>query len=230
MTRPIRLLSLFAALLVPAASWSAEAANNHTKWEKEIATIEAADKAQPPPKGEILFIGSSTIRMWKTLATDFPDHKVINHGFGGSEITDATHFASRIVFPCAPKLIFLRSGGNDIHGGKPPEQVFKDYLEFVATVHAKLPETRIIYLGLCPTIARLREVPQGEALNRLIQEHATKDKWLGYVDCTDMTVGDDGKPRPDLFVADGLHLNAAGYKLLAERTRPFLPAASAKSP
>jgi lysophospholipase L1-like esterase len=106
--------------------------------------------------------------------------------------------------------------------------VFKDYLEFVATVHAKLPETRIVYLGLCPTIARIREVPQGDTLNRLIKEHAAADPRLGYVDCADMTVGADGKPRPELFVADGLHLSAAGYRLLAARTRPFLAAPGAK--
>ncbi len=106
--------------------------------------------------------------------------------------------------------------------------MFKDYLEFVATVHAKLPGTRIVYLGLCPTIARIREVPQGETLNRMIKEHAAENPLLGYVDCADMTVGGDGKPRPELFVADGLHLSAAGYQLLAARTRPFLPAPGAK--
>ncbi|MBN8458526.1 MAG: hypothetical protein J0M04_11880 [Verrucomicrobia bacterium] len=224
MIRFIRLISCVAVLCLPSAGLAKESADPHAKWEREIAAIEARDKANPPGTGGVLFIGSSTIRMWKSLAADFPGHKVINHGFGGSEITDATHFAARIVFPCAPGVIFLRSGGNDINAGKSPERVFRDYLDFVATVRAKLPETRIIYLGLCPTIARINQVPQGNTLNRLIKEHAAKDKLLGYVDCEDMTVGGDGKPRPELFIADGLHLNDAGYKLLAERTRPFLPA------
>jgi lysophospholipase L1-like esterase len=198
-------------------------ADEFGKWEKEMAAFEAADRAHPPPKNAILFIGSSTIRMWTTLEKDFPDHRVINRGFGGSQIVDATHFAPRIVFPCEPRVIFLRSGGNDIHFGKSPEQVFADYRAFVAAVHAKLPKSEIVYLGLFPTIARITEVEKGEKLNALIKEHAAQDPRLKYIDCSDMTSGSDGKPRADLFIADGLHLNAAGYKLLAERVRPFLP-------
>jgi len=203
---------------------AAAPADKFAKWEKEITAYEAADRAAPPPKGEVLFIGSSTIRLWKTLAQDFPDHRVINRGFGGSQIVDATHFAPRIVFPYEPRVIFLRSGGNDIHAGKSPEQVFADYLDFIKTVHAKLPQAEIIYIGLSPTIARIKEVEKGNTLNTLIKDHAAKNPRLKYIDCTDMTPGTDGKPRADLFVDDGLHFNAAGYKLLAERVRPFLPA------
>ena len=87
------------------------------KWEKEIAAYEQADRTSPPPKGGLLFIGSSTIRLWKTLAQDFHQHRVINRGFGGSQIADSTHFAERIIFPYAPRMILLRAGGNDIHAG-----------------------------------------------------------------------------------------------------------------
>jgi lysophospholipase L1-like esterase len=202
----------------------AATANPFAKWEKEIAAMEAADKATPPPKGAVLFIGSSTIRLWRSLPGDFPQHKVINRGFGGSQIVDATHFAPRIVFPAAPSVILLRSGGNDIHAGKSAEQVFEDYKAFVTTVHAKLPDAQIIYLGLCPTIARINEVPEGDKLNALVKNFAAKNPKLKFVDCADMTVGSDGKPRAELFVADKLHLSEAGYKLLAERVRPFMPA------
>lgn len=219
-------IPLIVALFIPVACLAANVAGTSAKWEKEIAEIESA--AQPPPKGEILFIGSSAIRLWKTLSADFPEHKVINHGFGGSQIADATHFAPRIVFPCAPRLIVLRSGVNDINSGKPPEQVFKDYLEFVATVHARLPATRIVYLGLCPTVAHIGRFPQCDKLNQLIREHAAGNSLLGYVDCADMTLDGGGKPRPELFVADGFHFNADGYQLLAARTRPFLPAPGAR--
>ena len=192
------------------------------KWEKEIAAMEAADRASPPPRGEILFIGSSTIRLWKSLAQDYPEHRVINRGFGGSEIVDATHFAPRLVFPHEPRAIFLRSGGNDIHAGKNPEQVFADYKEFVAAIHTKLPQTEIIYIGLTPTIARLKEVEKGNALNALIRDHAGKNPLLKFIDCADLSLGSDGQPRAEIFMADKLHFNAAGYKLLAERVRPFL--------
>lgn len=221
------LLLVLSAFVLPAAADEPKKAapeDRFARWEKEIAAFEAADKKSPPPQGGVLFIGSSTIRLWKSLAQDFPGHAVINRGFGGSQIVDSTHFAGRIIFPYAPKHIFLRAGGNDINAGKSPEQVFAEYKEFVATVHAKLPETTITYLGLCPTIARLKEVPAGDKLNAMIKEFAAANPKLKYVDCTDMTTSADGKPRAELFVKDGLHLSEAGYKLLAERTRPFLPA------
>ena len=205
---------------------AAVAPNAFANWEKEIAAFEEADRTSPPKKGGILFIGSSTIRLWKTLAEDFPGHRVINRGFGGSQIVDATHFAPRIVFPYEPRVIFLRSGGNDIHAGKSPEQVFADYKDFVKAVHGKLPQTEIIYIGLNPTIARINEVDKGNQLSALIMEYAAKNPKLKFIDCADMTPGSDGKPRAELFVADGLHFNAVGYKLLAERVRPFLPASN----
>ena len=125
-------------------------ARDYAKWEKEVAAYEAADRQSPPPKGGILFIGSSTIRLWKTLAEDFPDHKVINRGFGGTEIVDSTHFADRLIFPHEPKQIFLRAGGNDIHAGRTPREVAADFAEFVRVVHARLPKTEILYIGVSP--------------------------------------------------------------------------------
>lgn len=223
------LLALFITLSAPqgtSADQPKTAANPFARWEQEIADMEAADKLNPPPKGGVLFIGSSTIRMWKSLATDFPGHKVINRGFGGSQIVDATHFAPRLIFPWEPSVIFLRSGGNDINAGKSPEQVFEDYKAFVTTVHARLPRAEIVYLGLCPTIARIEEVDKGNRLNAAIKAYAAQNPLLKYVDCADMSVGSDGQPRAELFLPDKLHFSAAGYELLAGRTRPFLPPAA----
>ncbi len=228
-----KFVKLFAAVLLGAAaslspvsareSAPAPVADRFAHWEKEIAGIEAREKDRPAPKGGVLFIGSSSIRMWDSLERDFPGHQVVNHGFGGSQIEDSTHFAARLVFPCAPKVIFLRSGVNDIHAGKTPERVFADYKAFVAAVHAKLPETRIVFLGLCPTIARRSEVPDSFRLNAMVRVFAKDNPLLDYVDCEDMTVGADGEPRPELFQPDGLHLSAEGYRLLAARARPYLP-------
>ena len=227
------LLALLSHLVLTPRAVAAEpqptpAANPSARWEGEIAAMEAADKIKPPPQGGVLFIGSSTIRMWKSLATDFPQHAVINRGFGGSEIADSTFFAPRLIFPFHPQVIFLRAGGNDIHNGRSPEQVFADYRAFVAVVHAKLPQAQIIYLGLCPTIARLKEVPQGDQLNALIKAHTATNPLLKFVDCADLTVGADGQPRAELFLPDKLHFNQAGYQLLAARTRPWLPAPAPK--
>ena len=193
------------------------------KWEKDIAAYEQADRTSPPPKGGLLFVGSSTIRLWKTLASDFPQHQVINRGFGGSQIADSTHFAERIIFPYAPRMILLRAGGNDIHAGKSPELVFSDFRAFVMKVREKLPDAEIAYIALSPSIARWDEKEKGQALNRMVLEYTRHTSGLKYIESDSISLGPDGKPRPELFVADKLHFSPEGYKLLAASVRPYLP-------
>jgi len=209
-------------LLGQDAPSSHAAKRDYAKWEKEVAAYEASDRLNPPPKGGILFIGSSTIRLWKTLAEDYPEHKVINRGFGGTEIVDATHFADRLIFPHEPKQIFLRAGGNDIHAGRTPAEVAGDFIEFVRKVHARLPKTEILYVALSPAPARWGEGDKAVELNRLIRQMALEMPRVGFVNAYDITLTTDGKARPELFVKDRLHFAPEGYKLLAERVRPFL--------
>jgi lysophospholipase L1-like esterase len=197
--------------------------HNFARWEKEIAAIEARDQANPPPKGGLLFIGSSTIVRWKTLAQDYPDQKVVNHGFGGNQIVDSTHFADRIIFPVEPKMILLRAGGNDIHAGKSAEQVFREFKEFVATVRAKLSDVDIVFIGLSPAPARWSERDENRKLNALVEAYIKTQPHMKYVETYDTTLTPDGQAREELFVADKLHFNEEGYKLLKERVRPVLP-------
>src|SRR5437867_4700935 len=167
------LLSLVGFLIV--APWRvslcAEGGHDFGKWEKEIAAYEQNDRTNPPPKGGLLFIGSSTIRLWKTLAGDFPEQRVINRGFGGSEIVDSTHFADRIIFPYAPRMVCMRAGGNDLWAGKSPEQVFADFKEFVAKLRAKLPDTEIAFISLSPSPARLKQADKEKAVNVMIEQY-----------------------------------------------------------
>ena len=239
MTRP---LVLFAMIFSWSAAWSASRGaaapapapttapatqpRDFARWEKEIAAMEAADKTNPPPKDGLLFIGSSTIRGWKTLAQDYPEHQVINRGFGGSQIVDSTHFADRLIFPHEPKMVLLRAGGNDIHAGKSADQVFREFQDFVKTVHAKLPETDIVFISLSPAPARWSERDANKKLNTMVEAYAKTAPHVKYVDTYDMTLTPDGQAREELFVKDKLHFNAEGYKLLAERVRPVLPAKS----
>jgi lysophospholipase L1-like esterase len=223
---------LLAALFIIAPCCSAfraePPAHNYPKWEKEIAGFERSDRTIPPPKGALLFIGSSTISGWTTLARDFPQYQVINRGLDGSKIVDATHFAPRIIFPYAPRAIYLRSGGNDLWQGKSVEQVFADFKEFVATVHAKLPDTDIIFVSVNPSIARWKQADMTKALNALVSDFIKGKAHLRYIETYDIVLGSDGQPRPELFVGDKLHFNSEGYKLLAARIGPDL-ARSCKS-
>jgi hypothetical protein len=206
----------------PATTSTAPARHNFVRWEKEIAAYEQADRTNPPPRHGILFIGSSTIVRWKTLARDFPGLPVINRGFGGSQIVDSTHFADRIIFPYEPRMILLRAGGNDIHAGKTPQQVFDEFKDFADTVHNRLPDTRISFISLSPAPARWNERQANQILNDLIRNYITDQPWLKYIEAYDLTITPDGAPREDLFVDDKLHFNEQGYKLFADRIRPYL--------
>jgi lysophospholipase L1-like esterase len=193
------------------------------RWEKEIAAYEELDRANPPPKGAVLFVGASSIRLWKSLESDFPGRQILNRGFGGSQIADSTHFADRIIFPYEPKMILLRAGGNDLHAGKPVEQVFGDYKAFVAKVRSRMPNVPIVYISISPAPKRWAERDANKALNTLIESYTRQTPGLKYVETYDMTLTPDGQPRNELFVEDQLHFNDAGYKLMANRVRPVLP-------
>jgi lysophospholipase L1-like esterase len=204
------------------AAIGADIKHDFSKWENEISAFERMDRTNPPPKGAVLFTGSSTIRLWKTLAQDFADQPVINRGFGGCEIADCAHFAARIIVPYKPRMVFVRAGSNDIHAGKTPEQVYEDFKEFVAKVHAQLPETEIVFISLCPSVARWNQAEKEKRLNQMVEQYAPGVPHVKYIETYTMSLGPDGQPRPELFVADKLHFNSAGYRLLAERVRPFL--------
>jgi hypothetical protein len=135
----------------------------------EIRKFEEADAASPPAPGGVLFVGSSSIRLWTTLADDFPGVPVINRGFGGSRIAHSTRYADRIVIPYKPRTIVFYAGDNDLAGGLSPEQVLADYKAFVATVRAALPETRILFISIKPSTARWKLVEQIREANRLVR-------------------------------------------------------------
>lgn len=183
-----------------------------TRWEKRIAALEQAAKDNPPPKDCIVFIGSSSIVRWD-LKKWFPDLPVVNHGFGGSHLGDSVHYAERLVIPFRPATVVVYAGDNDLSGGKSPERVFSDYQKFVAKVQEQLPETKIIYIAIKPSIRRWALIDKVRKANALIAEAAKKDSRLEYLDVDGPMLGEDDKPRKELFVQDGLHLSDEGYAL-----------------
>ena len=128
------------------------------RWESAIAKFEKEDAAAPPPKGGVVFTGSSSIAGWKELDKYFPEHKVLNRGFGGSTLPDVNHFVERTVIKHEPRIVVLFCGGNDMAGGRSPQQVFADFRTFYRTVQAKLPETRVVYLSIHLPPGRLHKL------------------------------------------------------------------------
>lgn len=151
--------ALFALTLIPAAVGvvAVRAQQRPTpdpnRWEPAMQEFEEQDKVAPPPKGEIVFTGASSIVRWN-LPEYFPDLKVINRGFGGSEMADAARYAPRIVVPLTRRIVVLYPGENDIARGVTAETVGAGFQQFVKNVHGPLPKTRIIAIGLKPTPVR----------------------------------------------------------------------------
>jgi lysophospholipase L1-like esterase len=168
-----------------------------------------------------LFVGSSSIRMWQT-AESFPELLVINRGFGGSHTSDVNYFAERIILKYKPGVIVFYAGDNDISADKPPQQVLDDFQELVSQVHERLPQTRIIYLPIKPSPARWPMWPKMQTVNAGVKKRSASDPRLIYADTASPMLDESGRPRPELFLADGLHLNATGYNLWTQILAPIL--------
>ncbi len=210
------------AILVTLSSLRSQGAPAFHRFEKDIEAFEAQDKIDPPPKGAILFAGDSTFTKWKTIHEDLRGYSVINRGFGGSEMPDLLFFADRIVIPYKPRLIVVQEGGNDIHGGRTPEQLMADTKGFVEKVRAALPGVPILLDSITPNPARFNELPARIKANRLLKEYAASQKNVTYVNLFDPFLGTDGKPREELFVADHVHPSHAGYEVRVKILEPLM--------
>lgn len=190
-------------------------------WQKEMAAFEAEDAASAPGPGGVVFVGSSSIRLWD-LRQSFPDLKAVNRGFGGSEIPDSVEHVDLLVLRHKPRTVVFYAGDNDLAAGKSPEVVAADYKAFVGKVRAALPQTQIAFIGIKPSIERWALVGKVREANALMRALCLEDDRLGFVDVDGPMLGWDEKPRKDLLAADGLHLTPKGYELWTTLVRPFL--------
>lgn len=186
-------------------------ADRAAKWEKEVAAIEARLAQDKPAPGGVVFVGSSTIRLWP-LGESFPGRGCVNAGFGGAEVRDCTHFAPRLVLPLRPKTVVFYAGGNDLASGRSPRQVADDFAAFCRAV----PGPRVLFVSVRPSPKRWELYPQEREANRLVRAACERDPRLRFVDAVPVMLGPDGRPRPELFVEDRLHLNADGYRVLTK--------------
>lgn len=212
----------FFLLLLSLALGAAPLAAAPDQWSAEIAKMTAGDTSNPPPQHGIVFVGSSSIRLWSSLAADFPGLPVINRGFGGSELADSVFYLDRIVLPYRPRTVVLFAGTNDIWSGKTPEKVFADFQEFRTKLHAALPEARLIYLSLtyAPSRARVHEALR--TANGLIADDCAKDPRCTFVDVSTPVLDAAGHVRPELYREDQLHMNASGYAIWTKVLAPYL--------
>lgn len=213
----------FVAVGMALAGGSAGAQGTN-RFEGDIRAFEARDLREAPPERPVLFVGSSSFRMWRGLETAFPGFPVINRGFGGSQMSDVLHFFDRVVTRYRPALIFVYEGDNDLAAGKTVDAVFEGWRQFVERVEAAMPGTAIRFVAVKPSPSRIRWLEAQRVLNERIREDCAERPHLGYVDVFTPMLDDEGRPRGELFLDDDLHVNDAGYALWASLIGPELEA------
>jgi lysophospholipase L1-like esterase len=211
------LLSLTPVALPTTAHAAAAVVEN--PFEGEIKAFEEADKKTMPAAGGVLFVGSSSIKAWD-LESSFPKKGYINRGFGGSQMSDLLYYVDRTVTNYKPRLVVVYAGDNDINAGVPSDVIVSNYDKFVKAVHAKLPDTKIIYIGIKPSVLRWSNIDRVRQANVLLKAYAERNDKLAYIDSDHVFLGWDEKPVPALL--DRLHPSIEGLKIWTFLLTPFL--------
>jgi lysophospholipase L1-like esterase len=224
MKKALRIVGVLLLLIIAVAGYLFWSMGNAAFWESSIQKFEAEDRVYPPNPGAILFVGSSSINFWHSLARDMAPLDVLNRGFGGSQIAHVNHFAGRIVLPYRPRAIVLYAGDNDLSWpwSKSPQTVCDDFKRFVSIVHTALPDTWIYYVSIKPSPTRRRQWPTEQQTNRMIASFISTQDRVQFIDITPVMLNSQGKVHRELFRWDGLHMNARGYALWTAIIKPIL--------
>lgn len=193
-------------------------------WEADIVALEAAAKLSPPPSNAIVFVGSSSIRFWSSLAEDMAPLPVIQQGFGGAKLNDVVHYADRLVSAHDPAGVVLFAGSNDMTPGsvKTPEHMLRNYKTFVSRVRAANPGLPIYYIAITPSPRRWEIWPHAQAANVLIKHYSEETEGLFYIDTGPALMNAAGVPDEENYLLDGLHLSEQGYRIWTSIIRPRL--------
>ena len=188
-------------------------AQDPLRFQDDVNLLIASDSTLKK-KNIILFTGSSSIRFWASLATDFPKRNVVNRGFGGSEMSDLVYFADKLILPYRPKQIFIYEGDNDISNGKTSDEILSDASKLLALIRDRLSrKTRVLFISPKPSMLRWSLKDKYEAFNQKLKVWTKRNKYVTFVDVWTPMLEGDGTVRQDLFMEDGLHMNEKGYAI-----------------
>ncbi len=190
-------------------------------YEDEVGQLDKKLRNSSP--NSVIFYGSSTVRLWTGLEQDFPDVKPINAGFGGSTLAACAWFFERLIVPAKPRALVLYAGDNDLGDNRHPEEVYLSFCALAAKIQRDLPDTDVTFVSIKPSPSRWHIVEQIRAANRYIENEIKRLSRFSFVDLTPVMLTPDGKPRKELYQADGLHMNADGYALWRRELTAHVP-------
>jgi len=204
------------------------AQNKLDRYDAEIREFEAEDSISGINTGAVLFTGSSSIRMWKTLDADMAPIKLLNRGFGGSTIPEVTHYADRIILPYHPSILVLYCGENDISNDETTsDDVLKSFKEFNRYLRKNLPKTQLYYISMKPSVSRWKYWPKVNEANLKIEAFIKRRKNYHYIDTASKMLDESGMVFQDIFIKDNLHMNEKGYAIWTEVIKPEIEKAIA---
>ncbi|HTI68754.1 MAG TPA: GDSL-type esterase/lipase family protein [Candidatus Limnocylindria bacterium] len=205
-------------------SWTQLSAATHDSaaFEGEIKAFERRDQTNPPAEGAIVFVGSSSIRMWTNLPAVFPGRVVLNRGFGGAYAADVNFYFERVVGKYHPSRIVYYAGDNDIAGGVKPEKVLEDFRDFTRKVADRVGPVPVAFIAIKPSPSRVSWMPQQREANRLIRDFIATQSNITYLDVWPGMTDEKGVPHEELFLADKLHMSGAGYAIWREIVQKWL--------
>jgi lysophospholipase L1-like esterase len=213
------LLSLF---LLSFLILTAYAQKKPNFWD-DVQTIKKYDQMYKPPVHPVLFVGSSSIRKWDDCTQIFAKYNALNRGIGGAVINDITYYLNDVVFPYQPKQIVLYVGENDLPNDMvTPDTVLNRTIKLYQAIRAKLPNIPIVYISIKPSPSRDKFKEKAVASNALIKKFLAGEANTTFVNVYSLMLTKEGKLRPELFVADMLHMNATGYAIWRKAVEPHL--------
>ena len=226
----VTVVVVLAALAAPGAQAQESAAPSpaayaaaQKRWHDAFAAFDKADRENPPASDGVVFVGSSTIRLWTRLGDDFRAQPVVvNRGFGGSTMADCSLLAQELVVRYRPRQVVVYAGDNDLAEGRTPFQVLESFAHFANTVRAALPNTRISFISVKPSPSRAALLPKIQETNHIVGAYLRTQANTDYIDIFTPMLGADGRPRTELFRADMLHMNESGYRIWQAAIAPYL--------
>lgn len=191
---------------------------------QDIQKFKQADSVAFPAKGQILFVGSSSFRLWKDVQQCFPAHSIINRGFGGSTLTDLIRYAPDIILPYAPKQIVIYCGENDLAADAKltAQQAAERFFTLFEIIRAKYKKVPIAYVAMKPSPSRAHLMAKYNVANAMIKMFLKKKRRTAFIDVYHAMLDENGKPMTDIFLSDQLHMNKKGYDIWQRIILPYL--------